>query len=312
MHMTGLVSLIALASVASAATTLPLRAATYNVAVLSARDSDARFADIAGTVKRSGFPELLALQEIADDDGLSDSGDVSAHASLRKLQEALTRAGGPIYKALYVDPENNNDGGPPGANIRCVLLINVQARATAGPLFLNDPAFADTRKPLHVHVDLADGALDVVVVHLSATPSATAKRATQAQRLADWVRQHAERDLIVMGDFNAIDGEAVWPTLSRAGLIDTSVQGEPTHQSGHAFDRILISDGLQVSHPPAVMPRTAGSDHALVWAPLRPRGEVQNAGCTYTPKPTPSLGFLLLFAYAQRIASRNWRRRLPA
>lgn len=293
--MTLLVSLVA-----SAALALPLRAATYNVGALSARDSHARFTDIAATIERSGFPELLALEEVADDDGLIDSGHTGAKASLGKLAEALIQAGGPVYQVLQFDPVNGSDGGPPGANIRCVLMVNGASATRAAPLFANDPAFSDTRKPLHAQLTMADGTIDVVVVHLSAAPYGKSKRALQAQRLAAWARQHAKNDLVVLGDFNATADEPVWPALRAAGLFDTTMTPLPTHESGHAFDRIFITERLMALQPAQVMPRTAGSDHALVWVPLQRQVAEPQGGCSYAPTSHKPMWWWLLLMVCKR------------
>ena len=69
-------------------------------------------------------PDIVALQEIQDDNGTTDDGVTLSEATLQKLVAAIELAGGPKYSYTYVAPENNEDGGQPGANIRQVFLYN--------------------------------------------------------------------------------------------------------------------------------------------------------------------------------------------
>lgn len=99
--------------------------ATFNVenlAFTSSRDKFDRIADIV--VARLRSPDILAVQEIQDDSGPVDDGATSAARTLARLIQCIAAAGGPRYEARQIDPENNQDGGANGANIRVVLLAN--------------------------------------------------------------------------------------------------------------------------------------------------------------------------------------------
>jgi hypothetical protein len=101
-----------------------LTAAAFNTANLSARDSPERFENVArAIVDNLGAPDLLALSEIGDDNGIHDDSVVSARQTMAQLCAAITAAGGPAYQARWVDPIDDADGGPPGANIRVVILL---------------------------------------------------------------------------------------------------------------------------------------------------------------------------------------------
>ena len=288
---------LTLAALTASPTTDGLRIATYNVQALSARDSEARFIDVARVIASSGFPAIVALQEIADDDGDAVSANASAEATLQRLVTHVQRAGGPVYRTLSVSPALNADGGPPGANIRSVVLTTLDADGMVAALWPDAPEFNDTRKPLSVRIKVADEAIALLTVHLSASPARAAKRQQQAQHVARWAateRQGART--IVLGDFNATADENVWPTLMQAGLHDTTAAPAfPTHQSGHAFDRIFVGAGLAPLGTAHVMPRTAGSDHALVWVDLQLPHPVQtSAGCCISKRPCYDNGFVLL------------------
>ena len=73
-------------------------------------------------------PDILVLQEIMDDDGSLDSGQVSAERGINSLIDDIMDAskGEVIYKALNIDPVRNMDGGIAGGNIRTVILYQTK------------------------------------------------------------------------------------------------------------------------------------------------------------------------------------------
>lgn len=102
-----------------------LAVATYNVENLDPSDPQEKFDALAGAVVNNlASPDILALEEIQDDNGAKDDGTVSADATIAKFTAAIVAAGGPAYEARTVDPENKTDGGEPGGNIRQVFLFN--------------------------------------------------------------------------------------------------------------------------------------------------------------------------------------------
>ncbi|NJQ06225.1 endonuclease/exonuclease/phosphatase family protein [Streptomyces lonarensis] len=102
-----------------------LALATYNVENLAATDPDAKFAALAeGVAVNLASPDVVALEEIQDDNGPVNDGTVTAERTLEKFADAIVAAGGPRYAWRSIDPENNRDGGQPGGNIRNVFLYN--------------------------------------------------------------------------------------------------------------------------------------------------------------------------------------------
>ncbi|EXJ62332.1 hypothetical protein A1O7_02766 [Cladophialophora yegresii CBS 114405] len=69
-------------------------------------------------------PDLVFLQEIQDNSGPTDDGVVSANATLEALVTAIEAAGGVSYAYTDIDPQNDQDGGQPGGNIRPAYLYN--------------------------------------------------------------------------------------------------------------------------------------------------------------------------------------------
>ncbi|UFQ14932.1 MULTISPECIES: endonuclease/exonuclease/phosphatase family protein [Streptomyces] len=102
-----------------------LAVATYNVENLDPTDPQEKFDALAGAVVTNlASPDILALEEIQDDNGAKNDGTVSAGATLQKFTDAIVAAGGPRYAWRTIDPVNNKDGGEPGGNIRQVFLFN--------------------------------------------------------------------------------------------------------------------------------------------------------------------------------------------
>ncbi len=125
-----------------------LAVATYNVENLSARDSAAKFERLAhGLVDGLAAPDIVALQEVQDDNGPADDAVTGADATLRKLTEAIAAAGGPAYEWRQIDPVDDADGGRPGGNIRVAFLYN------PGRVSFTDRPGGDATTPVRVTDD---------------------------------------------------------------------------------------------------------------------------------------------------------------
>jgi hypothetical protein len=102
-----------------------LAIATYNVENLAPTDPATKFAALAkGVVTNLASPDIVAVEEVQDNDGATDDGIVSATTTLTDLTNAIVAAGGPQYSWQEIDPVNDADGGQPGGNIRQVFLYN--------------------------------------------------------------------------------------------------------------------------------------------------------------------------------------------
>lgn len=217
------------------------RIATFNAENLSASGPVARFAQVAGQIVGDlGAPDVVALQEVQDDDGPGSSPLVSADGTLEKLIDAIVAAGGPKYTAIALDPiQPNTDGGEPGANIRTVFLVDPASGATFGPgerLFdgedrcdANKNPFQASRRPLLVEATIGGKDYVLVNVHLSSKlgdqglysnaedpqPGSTARRLRQADMLRKELESRYGSNpptIILMGDFNDhADGAALAP-----------------------------------------------------------------------------------------------------
>ncbi|WP_062430630.1 lamin tail domain-containing protein [Herbidospora daliensis] len=107
-----------------------LSIATYNVENLTVADSAAKYQRLAeAVVVNLGTPDILALEEIQDNNGTATGGVVAADQTVAKFIAAIVAAGGPTYDWRSIDPNEGTDGGAPGGNIRQVFLFN-PARTT--------------------------------------------------------------------------------------------------------------------------------------------------------------------------------------
>jgi hypothetical protein len=111
--------------VATAQSSSQLAVATYNVENLAPSNPDSKFARLAqGIVTNLAKPDIVAVEEVQDNDGATDDGVVAADQTLTKLTNAVVAAGGPRYQWREIDPVDDQDGGEPGGNIRVVFLFN--------------------------------------------------------------------------------------------------------------------------------------------------------------------------------------------
>ncbi|MCE7009441.1 lamin tail domain-containing protein [Kibdelosporangium philippinense] len=98
---------------------------TYNVENLDPGDEQAKFDRLAeGIVENLANPDIVALEEIQDDNGATNDGTVSADQTLRKFTDTIVAKGGPRYEWRQINPANNADGGEPGGNIRVAFIFN--------------------------------------------------------------------------------------------------------------------------------------------------------------------------------------------
>jgi uncharacterized protein len=98
--------------------------ATYNVENLDPGD------DTFGThadyiVNHLRSPDLIAIEEIQDSDGPTNSTVTDATATWDALIAAIAAEGGPSYQFRQINPVDDQDGGEPGGNIRVGFLFRV-------------------------------------------------------------------------------------------------------------------------------------------------------------------------------------------
>jgi predicted extracellular nuclease len=172
-----------------------LAVATYNVENLDPTDGPAVFARHADyIVNHLRSPDLIAIEEIQDNDGPANTSVTDATTTWNLLIAAISAAGGPSYEYRQIDPVDDQDGGEPGGNIRVGFLFRTDREldfidrpggdsttATSvlatpsgprlsfspGRVAPGDPAFTDSRKPLAGEFRMRGRRVFVVVNHFA-------------------------------------------------------------------------------------------------------------------------------------------------
>lgn len=169
-----------------------LTIATCNVNNLDPFDTPTKFQRLGAMIATHlRSPDIVGVQEIQDNSGPMDNGMVDASLTYIMLIRAIQQAGGVTYAFRDVAPEDNQDGGEAGGNIRVGFLFNpkrvrfVDRRATSattastirrgrdGPELTYSPgrlapshrAFLGSRKPLVGEFIFAGQRLFVINVH---------------------------------------------------------------------------------------------------------------------------------------------------
>ncbi|HEX9269742.1 MAG TPA: PKD domain-containing protein [Candidatus Limnocylindria bacterium] len=113
-----------------------LAVATCNVENLDPTDPPAKFSTLAAIIANNlAAPDLVALEEIQDNDGAANTSVTAANVTLDMLVAAIQAAGGPTYAYREIDPVDDQDGGEPGGNIRVAFLF----RTDRGLTFVDRP-----------------------------------------------------------------------------------------------------------------------------------------------------------------------------
>ena len=110
---------------------------------LSADELEAKFARLAAhLVDNLRSPDIVAVEEIQDNNGATNDGNVDAGPTYDRFIAAIAAAGGPRYEYRQIDPVDNEDGGAPGGNIRVGFLF----RTDRGLEFVDRPGGTATNE----------------------------------------------------------------------------------------------------------------------------------------------------------------------
>ncbi|QUP87087.1 lamin tail domain-containing protein [Exiguobacterium sp. PFWT01] len=75
-------------------------------------------------VNELNSPDIIGVTEVQDNDGQDKGAGSAADQSYQRLIDNIVAVGGKTYKYVNIDPENNQDGGAPDANIRVGFLYD--------------------------------------------------------------------------------------------------------------------------------------------------------------------------------------------
>ena len=169
--------------------------ATFNVENLDPGDGEAKFNTLASLIVNNlRAPDIIALEEVQDNNGPTNDAVVDASSTYNMLIAAIQTAGGPVYQFRDIPPVDDQDGGEPGGNIRVGFLFRTDrgvsfiarpggnsvtattvVNGTSGPELSFSPgridptnaAFNDSRKPLVAEFGFGDQKLFVIANHFN-------------------------------------------------------------------------------------------------------------------------------------------------
>ena len=222
-----------------------LLVASYNVLNLDPNDADGdtdvangQFEAIARDIAVNlNSPDIIALQEVQDNDGSANTSVTSASETLQRLVDAIYAETGIRY--AYIDnPFITDDasGGEPGGNIRTAYLYNpARVDFVEGSLAtVVDPTdqatnpdnpFDDSRLPLAATFEFNDEEVTLINNHFASKGGSTPlsgitqpslnggeeQRAAQAQAVNSYVdgllAADAGANVVVLGDLNEFEFE---------------------------------------------------------------------------------------------------------
>jgi glycerophosphoryl diester phosphodiesterase len=199
-----------------------LTVASYNVLNLDPSDTE-QIAEIATQITNNlQSPDILALQEIQDNNGSVNDGVTDASETLQALADAITAAGGPTYEFFDVAPADDTSGGQPGGNIRVAYLYNSDRVSVdeASIQALDVPTVNDSRDPLRADFTFNGETVSVINNHWTSRVGSTpifgatqpfiqageTERNAQAEFLNGYVNgilaEDPDANVIVTGDLN--------------------------------------------------------------------------------------------------------------
>ena len=113
-----------------------LAVAAFNVQNLDPSDGAQKFQQLADIIVGNlKSPDLLAIEEIQDNNGATNDSVVDATETFTRLIAAIKTAGGPAYSFRNINPVDDQDGGEPGGNIRVGFIF----RTDRGLKFMDRP-----------------------------------------------------------------------------------------------------------------------------------------------------------------------------
>lgn len=225
-----------------------LTIASYNIENFSANNAkketpEEKVEKIAKSfINEINNPDIISLIEVQDNNGTINDGTTSGEESGKRLANKILELGGVKYNYIEIAPENNNDGGAPGGNIRVAFLYNPNrvnlvkkeagtsteaAKFSNGELIKNparinpnSSAFKNTRKSLAAEFEFNGEKIIVINNHLSskrgdlplygknqpASESSQLSRIKQVAELRNFVneglKQNPNLKFVLTGDFN--------------------------------------------------------------------------------------------------------------
>ncbi len=199
--------------------------ASYNLHNLANDSKGSQFNSIADQiVYQLKAPDIVAVQEMGDDDGKTISEVTSSESTAARLI-SLMSVRGTDYQYFDIAPSVNCDGGRPGLNIRSAFFVKSSLIDTSKISSISlerigsdDTVFQYSRKPIVLNFVLDGQNYSVINIHLASKrgddgPTGSAivpvmhtekKRTSQARAIRQYLDElnWAETQIVVLGDFN--------------------------------------------------------------------------------------------------------------
>lgn len=246
--------------------------ATFNVENLDPLDGkyDELADDIVFNLR---LPDVIAIQEMQDNNGATNDNVTSAAANAQGLIDAIFAASGIRYVYVEIPPADDSTGGEPGGNIRNGYLYrDDRVDLVAGSLeVITDPSYSNSRLPLVATWSFQGSLITTINVHLTARsgsddlwgatqPPEIAgedRREDQLEAIGQWIETELATNpalnIAVLGDFNGFYFEDAQTQLTDSGLL-TNLQVAllpPEERYSYLFDgnsqlldNILVTQGL--------------------------------------------------------------------
>lgn len=245
-----------------------LSVASYNVENLSRFDQNSKLRNIAQTiVNLMDAPDIVVLHEIMDDSGIEDDGTVVAELTINRIIEAIYNAGGPEYSYVQYDPQDGEDGGITGGNIRSVILFQSEngislAKRDLPVLLQGNPntigqsnsAFLGTRKPLVVLFNKGEHQVLLIAAHLTSRGADSPlfgnqqpiirpeelQRISQAEVINNFIESYTYNDpntrIVIAGDMNDDPWSETITMLTSGTMTDLGTRLPQEERYSYIFD----------------------------------------------------------------------------
>jgi hypothetical protein len=211
-----------------------LSTATFNVENLDPSDPQAKFDRLATVIVQNlRSPLLIALEEVQDNNGAVNDGTVDASVTASRLIAAIQAAGGPAYRYQDIAPQNLQDGGEPGGNIRVAFLY----QAAQGLAFVSRPggtagnSVAAVAGPAGVRLNFSPGRIN---------PTNAAFNSSRKPLVGEFTYQN-RTFFVIANHFNSKGGDQPLFGRFQPPLLGSEVQRVQQAQQVQAFAQSLLA-----------------------------------------------------------------------
>ncbi len=249
-----------------------LTIAEWNVENLD--PSDPKFPELARAFdEHLRRPDVVALQEIQDNNGATNTGVTQATLTAAKLIAAIYARTGLTYAYADIPPADGTSGGEPGGNIRTAFLYNPNRvtlvpgslRALQDTALTPTDAFANSRKPLGADFRFNNQNVTVINVHSSSKGGGTSlygseqpsvngaeaariAQATEIRAVVDGIlASNPNAKLAIMGDFNEFAWNASQQVLT-GGATPVLTDLNTLEAAGERYTYVFDGNSQALDH----------------------------------------------------------------